>query len=100
MIELGNNIISLSLFVCSFLLEHLEVFFVTLLLLSNFSFIVFDSSVIALLCTLTFLLKTSFESITLDLEKALQLEKLLLRFLLHLTEGILKVTSLLIKLLF
>jgi hypothetical protein len=100
MVELSDNIVSLPLFIGSFLLEHLKIFLIALLLLSNFSLIVFDSGVIALLRTFTFLLKTSLESVTFDFEKALKLEKLFFRFLLHLTKGILEVTSLLIKLLF
>lgn len=100
MIKLSDNIIGLSLFVGSFLLEHLKVLLVPLLLLSNFSLIVLDGRVIALLCAFTLLLESSLESVTLDFEEAFELEKLFFRFLLHFTEGILKVTSLLIKLLF
>jgi hypothetical protein len=100
MVELSDNIVSLSLFIGSFLLEHLKVFFIALLLLSNFSLIVFDSGVIALLRTFTFLLKASLESVTLDLEKALKLEKLFFRFLLHLMESVLKVTGLLVEFFF
>jgi hypothetical protein len=84
MIELSDHIIGLPLFVGSLLLEHLKVFFVALLLLSDFSFIVLDSGVVALLCTLTLLLETSLESVTLDFEETLKLEQLFLRFLLHL----------------
>ncbi len=100
MVELSDNIVSLPLFIGSFLLEHLKVLFIALLLLSNFSLIVFDSGVIALLRTFTFLLKASLESVTLDLEKALKLEKLFFRFLLHLMESVLKVTSLLVEFFF
>jgi hypothetical protein len=99
-VELSDNIVSLPLFIGSFLLEHLKVFLIALLLLSNFSFIVFNCGVIALLSTFTFLLKASFESVTLDFEKALKLEKLFFRFLLHLMESVLKVTGLLVKFFF
>lgn len=78
MIKLSDNIVGLSLLVSCLLLEHLEVLFVALLLLTDLSLIIFDGRVVALLCTLTLLLKASLESITLNLEEALQLEKLLL----------------------
>jgi hypothetical protein len=100
MVELSDNIVSLPLFISSFLLEHLKVLLIALLLLSNFSLIVLDSGVIALLSTFTFLLETSFESVTLDFEKALKLEELFFRFLLHLMESVLKVTGLLVKFFF
>jgi hypothetical protein len=100
MVELSDNIVSLPLFIGSFLLEHLKVFLITLLLLSNFSLIVLDSGVIALLSTFTFLLETSLESVTLDFEKALKLEELFFRFLLHLMESVLKVTGLLVEFFF
>jgi hypothetical protein len=100
MVKLSDNIVGLPLFIGSFLLEHLKVFLIALLLLSNFSLIVLDSGVIALLSTFTFLLEASLESVTLDFEKALELEKLFFRFLLHFMESILKVTGLLVKLFF
>jgi hypothetical protein len=100
MIKLCDNIICLSLFIGSFLLKHLQILLITLLFLSDFSLIVFDSRVIALLSTLTLLLKTPLESITLDFKETLKLEELFFRFLLHLTEGILEVASLLIKFFF
>ena len=99
MIELSDNVIGLSLFVSRFLLEHLQVLLVALLLLSNFGLVVLDGGVVALLCTLTLFLKTSLESVALDLEEALQLEQLLLRLLLHLAESVFEVRGLLIKLL-
>ena len=78
MIKLSDDIICLSLFIGSFLLEHLQILLITLLLLSDFSLIVLDSRVIALLCTLTLLLKTSLESISLDFKETLKLEELFL----------------------
>ena len=78
MIKLSDDIICLSLFIGSLLLEHLQILFITLLLLSNLSLIVFESGVIALLSSLTLLLEASLESITLDFKETLKLEELFL----------------------
>jgi hypothetical protein len=49
------------------------------------------------LSSFTFLLEASLKSVSLDLEEGLELCELLLRLLLHLTEGVLELRGLLLK---
>jgi hypothetical protein len=73
MVKLVDNIISLSFFIGRLILEHLKVILIALLLLSNFLFVVLDCGIIALLSSLTLLLETSLQTITLYLKEALKL---------------------------
>jgi hypothetical protein len=67
------------------------------LLISQLLLVVLHRGVVSLLSSFTFLLEASLKSVSLDLEEGLELCELLLRLLLHLTEGVLELRGLLLK---
>jgi hypothetical protein len=73
MVELVDNVISLSFFIGRLILQHLKVIFIALLLLTDFLLVILDCGVVALLSPLTLFLETSFKTITLYLKEALEL---------------------------
>lgn len=98
MIELRDHVLHLLLLLGCVLLHHLQVLLISSLLISQLLFVVLHRGVVSLLCTFTFLLKASFEPVSLDLKERLELSELLLRLLLHLTERVLELRRLLLQL--
>ena len=78
MVELSDHVLHLTLLLSCLVLDHREILLEPLLLVSDLLLIVFNSSIVALLCTLPLLLESSLKAVTLDLEEALKLVKLLL----------------------
>jgi len=98
MFKLSDILRCLTLLVGSLILDHLDVLLVALLLFADLLLIVLNGSVVTFLSTLTLFLETALESVTLNLKESLKLIKLFFRFLLHLSKRLLKLTSLVLKL--
>ena len=97
MVELSYDIVHLLFFLGSLFLHHLNIFLIALLLFSDLGLVIFNHGVIPLLGSFSLFLKSSFESVTLNLEEVLQLAQLLFRFLSSFLKSLLKVEGLLFK---
>ena len=98
MIELCDDILHLLLLLSSVLLHHLQVLLIPRLLIPQLLLVVLDGRIVSFLRAFTLLLEASLEAVSLDLKEGLKLSELLLRLLLHLTEGLLEFESLILQL--